>query len=279
MARFRGWALSGALVSSAPGDWWLAAGCCAGGMGLGLEPGPTGIPALILCRHNALPFWVAKRQKDIRKAGCFKEYHMQRLIVNGTSSKLCQVLSGCSDDGHFSFFFSLPSLYIPTPSLCPSLFLAVVSDGSALAGLLVRLSRGQAWRGKEVSSQIQVSPGAQEAFGKTSSTSSSHVCVIHQVASSTSKLLPMCKIKWLSEKQASMLLVMPTGHREALCCPLCPQLFTYFSDECLALYFIFIQIITCYHLVLPLRIFSPFILTRVLIISECLYIGSNISHF
>ena len=256
MAHFREWALSGAQVPSAPGDWWLATGCCAGGMGLALEPGPTGIPGLIPCRHSALPFWVAKRQKDIRKAGCFKEYHMQRLIVNGTSSKLCQVLSGCSDDGHFSFFFSLPSLCIPT-SLCPSLFLAVVSDGPALAGLLVRLSRGQAWRGKEVRSQIQVSPGAQEAFGKTSSTSSSRVCVIHQLASSMSKLLPVCKIKWLSGKQASTLFVIATGHCEALCFPLCPQLFLYFSYECLALYFIFIQIITYYHLVLPLRIFSP----------------------
>ena len=38
--------------------------------------------------------------------------------------------------------------------------------------------------------------------------------------------------------------MIAAGHRVALCCPLCPQLFIYFSYKCLVLYFIFIQIIT-----------------------------------
>lgn len=34
---------------------------------------------------------------------------------------------GCSDDGHFSFFFLTPFPLYPYPSLCLSLCLAVVS--------------------------------------------------------------------------------------------------------------------------------------------------------
>ena len=55
--------------------------------------------------------------------------------------KICQDLSGCSEDGQCFFFFPTP----PSPqpfSLFPSLFLAIVSEGLGLAGLLMGLSRG-----------------------------------------------------------------------------------------------------------------------------------------